>query len=295
MPTLKELIEKKNHRLETVPDRFISAVEKAQRESFNKLISLLDKLKRNSEGKIELTASNLSKIETIGNELQKNLFDKEYGEAVIEFAKEFDTQAIINKTYFKEAFGDFKDKEIFKTILKNAQKRAITDLADTAIDSNFINPLKEILNASVTNGQNFSDAVKTLRTYIEGNSEVDGTLLRYVKQVAVDGFSISDREYTKAIAEDLEIEWYLYSGGLIKDSREFCEERNGKYFHKKEVEAWAEIDSWKGKIPNTNDSTIFSFAGGYNCRHSIMPVGISVVPQDVIDRNIANGNYEKEN
>jgi hypothetical protein len=37
---------------------------------------------------------------------------------------------------------------------------------------------------------------------------------------------------------------------------------------------------------------IFVFVAGYNCSHEMVPVHILIVPKDVIDRNIENGNYK---
>ena len=74
--------------------------------------------------------------------------------------------------------------------------------------------------------------------------------------------------------------------------------------YKKELEAWGsgrnagdvggikKDGTWDGQIDGTTESTIFTFRGGWNCRHQIIAVSISQVPKSVIDRNIANGNYK---
>ncbi len=69
-------------------------------------------------------------------------------------------------------------------------------------------------------------------------------------------------------ANELEIDRFLFSGGLILDSREFCKKRAGKIFTRKQVEAWQKL-SWKGKIP---DADVFMVLGGWNCRHILSPV-----------------------
>ena len=81
------------------------------------------------------------------------------------------------------------------------------------------------------------------------------------------------------------MKYYLYTGGLLKSTRPFCKERNGKFFKKEEVQSWGDLDDWAGKMEGTNSKTIFQTAGGYNCQHSILPVSEAVVPKKVIERN----------
>lgn len=57
-------------------------------------------------------------------------------------------------------------------------------------------------------------------------------------------------------------ERYLYSGGLIETSREFCIERDGKVFTLEEIQSW---DNGQGLPADV-------YLGGYNCRHDLLPV-----------------------
>jgi len=109
--------------------------------------------------------------------------------------------------------------------------------------------------------------------------------------VAHDQFAIADRSYTSAVSDEIGAEWFKYSGDTIESTRQFCEVRHNKFYYYKEIEGWAD-GNWDGKIPGTNDKTIFSTAGGYNCRHSIIPVSIFAVPKKDIERNIDNGNFK---
>lgn len=88
----------------------------------------------------------------------------------------------------------------------------------------------------------------------------------------------------------LSAEWFKYVGRPIDDTRPFCRERAGQFFHRKEIESWGSL-TWEGQIEGTNSSNIFSFAGGWGCRHIISPVSEFIIPKDVLLRNIENGNY----
>ena len=84
---------------------------------------------------------------------------------------------------------------------------------------------------------------------------------------------VFNREYLQTISEDLGMRHYLYQGTIIGDTRQFCQSRAGKYFTKEEVERWAS-QTWDGKMAGTNSTTIFSYAGGYNCRHKLWPISV---------------------
>jgi hypothetical protein len=95
----------------------------------------------------------------------------------------------------------------------------------------------------------------------------------------------------EAVSIPAGLQFVVYSGGLIKDSREFCVERAGNYYHKREVELWAK-EEWQGKRPDTTESTIFIYAGGFRCQHMIIYVSEFSVPNDVIERAKLAGYYE---
>lgn len=179
-------------------------------------------------------------------------------------------------------------------------------LVGGAIDKEFYTPIIEVLNSGVSTGAGFSETVKSLRLFVEGGevaggTVVEGKLLRYVKQMASDSFALSDRTYNNNVSAELGLEFYLYSGGLIEDSRDFCKARNGRYFHEKEIEQWVAGGGtsegnpepnveWQGQYRGTNSASIFSVCGGYNCKHTLMPVSTAAVPVDVLRRNLDAGN-----
>ena len=301
MTELEKIIRKKIDRLDSVPNKFSNTIGNSQKKIFEELLVLLESLDR-KEGLIVLSNSNFIKVDQIADRLTKAVFDTDYKGALKNFVSEFSTQAEITDQFFKASFKDFEPSELYKNVLKSSQKKTLNLLSSEAVGKNFIEPVKEILSTSVTTGQSFTDAVKSLRVFIEGNENIEGTLERYVKQVAKDAFSVSDRQYTQTITNDLEIEWYVYRGGLVSDSRPFCIMNNAHYFHKKEIEDFGNgidvdgskltSDELKGRIKGTNSSTIFVYCGGYSCNHSWLPVSIEIVPADVIERNVKKGYYE---
>ena len=298
--SLESIIKQKQKNLEMKPARLLSQVEKTQKKIFEEILALADDFII-KDGFIELSTANLATIDVIIDGLKTALHGSEYFEAVKEFGKDFDLQQDINESYFKQAFDDFSTPDFAAEIVRQSKVATVDALLGAPLDENFLKPLQKTLTDLVSSGASWKESVKTIREFAEGGETVDGKLLQYSKQIAHDAFAYSDAAYSNAVAEELEGEWYFYAGGEIPTSRCFCVERNGKYFHYKEIEAFGRGenlgecksgDLWAGANKNTNEQTIFIYKGGHFCGHSWLLVSIFDVPKEVIERNISNGNYE---
>ena len=288
--TLKEITEQKLENYNKVPERFLTSLQKAEIVFYKELLLLVDELER-QDGVILLNSANIAKIVEIENKLKPLLLDTTYVNTVKEFINSVDEQAKLTTAYFKAVFKD----ETFTTteadlVLKNRKRNAADSLLGDGVDASFIDEVKKQINYAVETKSTYRELLDNLQTVVTGDKETDSKLFQYAKQVTNDTFAISDRAYTNSISIQLKAEWFLYSGNQRAATREFCLSRFGKYFHKNEIEEWAKLE-WGGKIEGTNESTIFITAGGWGCRHSILPVSKFVVPKDVIQRNIDNGNY----
>lgn len=290
MPSANDLIKEKTSRLTKIPDEFLDAVSKSQKELFPEVVDLLSKLKVDSQGNIILDNANLELSAELKEQLKQILLDSDYISAVKEFAKQFDTQATITNQLVRKAF-DFSDFDKSKKLIQLSKRNASDILINSIGDDAFANAITEQVNIALSNNASFKETIKSIQDIVIGNDKVDGKLQQYAKQVAHDQFAIADRSYTSAVAEEVGAEWFKYSGDTIESTREFCEVRHNKFYYYKEIEEWADL-KWDGKIPGTTEKTIFSTAGGYNCRHSIIPVSIFAVPKKDIERNINNGNFK---
>lgn len=299
MPTLDEIIKEKMARLTSVPDAMVTASDRAQQNMLIEAERLVAQMEI-VDGKFVFSDKNIQLINQISNELESVIIDEPYIESLTKFAKEFNNQAAINNNYFYKIIDTFEPKSVYNATLKIAQQNAVSLLSQDAITAQIISPIKDSLLSSVINGGSFADAMNAIREVATNTETSDGLLTRYVKRVAYDSYAVADRQYTKVIAEGLELEFYKYQGGEVADTRCFCEERHGNWYHKKEIQAWADGKhvgecgkNWKGRNAATNSNTIFSFVGGYNCKHSLIPVITSRVPEQWIQRAINLGYYKK--
>lgn len=299
--SLREIIEKKNKQLRSIPENFLSDVEKTEKEVYARLLTLINRLKTGRDGRILITKSNISIAADIAEEIKSIVLNGEYIAAIINLTKDIDSQAILTDSYFAKAFGSaFSESEIANAVLEQSKKAAI-DVLTTSVPDNFKNEISGLLNDAVSSGTSITDLQNQIKDYSITSEDNTSKLYKYASETAHDAVAYSDRAYTNINAENLEFEFYLWSGTEQENSRCFCAERKGKYFHFKEIEAWGRGEDigackqgthWQGADPNTNEQTIFIVAGGFGCVDSILPVSAAIVPEADINRAIDKGYYE---
>ena len=101
------------------------------------------------------------------------------------------------------------------------------------------------------------------------------TIKHHFKTNANDAYAQFDRAAQVTYADELNLEAFIYEGGLIDETRPFCEKRNGLVFTREEAELWANLQ-WAGK---NKDYVPMRDLGGHNCRHhpSFIPNELAIV------------------
>lgn len=112
--------------------------------------------------------------------------------------------------------------------------------------------------------------------YIEGSGSKAGEVERHFHRVTGDIYNQYERKQSSLMATELGLNYFFYQGGLIRSSRDFCEERNGKVFSRDELKLFGtpqdkyggytnkSAGEFQGKSTPYNPETDL---GGYNCRH----------------------------
>ena len=196
-----------------------------------------------------------------------------YQTQVAEVVKGFEMLADLSNSYMSVILDDFKPKtELYKAILNANIETTKNALLGGGIRDNFGTAIQEVLKDNISGVSSRAKLNETLRKFIEGTDTEKPFLERYIKQTTNDSVMTFNADYIQTIADDLDVEYYSYSGTLIADSRPFCQARAGRYFTTQEVKNWASLKGWQGRMAGTNSSTIFIYRGGYNCRHQLWPV-----------------------
>lgn len=262
-------------------ERYAAALTRVQKDLYNQLVAILKDLELKDEY-IKQSSENRKILQRANRKINEVFSSALYTNAVSNYVSVIPKIDLQNVEYFSAISDSFAPNRVF---IKNLQADAIATVEQYVLQdglkSQVITPLMQILTQNVNAGGQFSGFLEQVKTYVLGNDEVEGRLMGYTRQYVKDTLFQYSRAYQQSVTEDLKLEWYLYSGGLIDTSREFCTERAGKFFHQKEIEAWAELE-WKGKIRGTTSSSIFVFAGGHFCGHSIVPVSSMIVPEEVL-------------
>jgi uncharacterized protein YoaH (UPF0181 family) len=293
MTAKERLIKKITQSMEDAPDAFFRGVKKAQREAFAQIVSEIATLATDDAGNLLVSQGNFNKIQALVQKMKAAYMNKDYSKAIRDFVGSIDATAedtgklmgIITKEVFVQS-------ATAGAILSNAKTTVFDLLANAAVNDS-VESFKQILNTSISTGENFQQVIRNIRNNIEGTPEFAGRMERYAKQNAYDFYSISNAQYIRQVSEDYGFEFYEYIGVDVKGTRSFCKTRNNKIYHKREIQEWASLD-WDGKNRGTDASTIFAYRGGYNCGHQIIPVATEDVPEDVLNRAIAAGFYTPE-
>jgi hypothetical protein len=307
MPTAAQITQAKLEALELVPANWAKSIEGYQPKLFARLSKLLAGLET-VDGNLAMTANNLNSINTIVNELRAFLTQGEYVEIVKAFNNEFTLQQGLTAQYFGEVLGLDAVATPFAAQLYQTNRAIAIEgvLSNTALDSMLLNDVRSTLIEAVGSNSRYVNTLESLQNLVQGDAAKEGQLLRYSRQIVSDTFATTDRAYTQIVSQDLGLQFFRWLGGKMKTTRCLCLNLNGQYLHKGEIEQiglgnLAVIEGlascrsgalWQGAMSNTNDKTIFTVAGGYNCQHSILPVSTFGVPKEVGLRAYQSGYFK---
>jgi hypothetical protein len=267
-----------------VTDTYAEEVIGIQDSIYNRLVRVLKDLELDSDGYIKQSAANRAILYKAESSLDELLPGQSFTDAVSRTISSINVIDELNVSYFSSISEGFNENRNF---IKSLQAQTVESIEGTLLQdgltSQIKSPLTDILNRNVNSGGQFNGFLEELRTFIKGNTDLDGRLLSYSRTHLTDSLFNYSRGYQESMTSDLKLDWYLYSGGLSDKSREFCIQRAGNYYHRKEIESWAS-QSWQGKRQGTTKSSIFIFLAGWNCKHSLIPVHDSIVPKEDLKR-----------
>lgn len=97
-------------------------------------------------------------------------------------------------------------------------------------------------------------------------------LKSYATQISRDYTYGYQGQVNKTIADEFEMNGFIYVGGAIKDTRPICLKLVSKEkILFSELPKILNSTDKDGMIPNTNKDNFLIYRGGYNCRHEAIP------------------------
>jgi hypothetical protein len=236
------------------------------------ILPTLDK----TNGVIDFGIDNLIKIDKGLNRLFKEFDGKQNLDIVNSLVVDFNHVSKFNSDYF-EVVSDVDSKE-FKTIADNVSKlmrqtlgytpdgkvKPNSFIANLTKTNNVKSIIREQLIRGVQQGLKVNELSKLLTNNIVTSDKGLGAMNKYYEEFVRDKYSEFERGESKAYADVLGMDAFIYAGGKVQDTRKFCCQRNRKVILRSETEAWRGM-KWQGKNKNYNPLIDL---GGYNCRHS---------------------------
>tara|TARA_R100001591_G_scaffold14368_2_gene20830 strand:+ start:9788 stop:10696 length:909 start_codon:yes stop_codon:yes gene_type:complete len=132
-----------------------------------------------------------------------------------------------------------------------------------------INELVDFINQNKFNPKmekRVNEAIRKLQTQYAAD-RAGNNLRRYASQIAHDSVMQFHGQFTIKKAKDAGLTHFIYTGTLIRDSRQFCRDMLNNRLTEDEIREKWNSEGWKGKSPGDP----FIVRGGYRCRHTWIP------------------------
>lgn len=283
---LQDIFDKKEEYINAQRLRLEKNVLSMQEKLLNKVIADIVSELDTENGQIKQTTKNIrliSKLESVYEDFNTSVqlpVVKELGKGILGINK-------YNTEYFSSILLDITTKKRFNSVISSTDefmkarigvspKNEITSggfLDSFITDRSLVNDLKQISTRAVTGQMPISDYKDLLKYKVIGNEQVDGKFLSYYKNYAFDLYNEYDSAYASNVSKEFKLNYAIYQGGIIEDSREFCIAHNNKVWTRKEIDDFENWHDSTGKVP----SYISKFPGykgeihrgGFNCRHSL--------------------------
>lgn len=246
-----EIFSKKIEQLEKRQDAMIRYASMTMERQLMKLIqdALTDQLRLDKDGNILSTEENLKILNKIDQVFIK--FDSVYGSSMMQrIIEDFDIISQFNYDYFdiirdvsKQRYDQYaKETDSWLRTSIGLDIKGIPTssgyLDNLVNDKTLLDEVKHLTYNAVSGQIPLSEFTKGLQTKIEGGKDSDGYLSKYYRTYAYDKYQEYDRANNQIFANKLKLTNFIYTGGLIDDSREFCQDKNNEIFTIEEAKEW---------------------------------------------------------
>jgi len=160
-------------------------------------------------------------------------------------------------------------------------------LDSLSANTELLTSVKNLMSQAVTSQVSTKDFIASMNDLITGSGEKPGGIESHLNRYAHDLYMQYDSAYATSLAEETGMKYFVYLGGKIEDSRDFCVALDGKVWTTEEAKKWKDWTPAKGVYPegykikqkdkNAVPSYIASYdgyqplvhRGGFNCRHHL--------------------------
>jgi hypothetical protein len=298
--SLRDIVKEKIALFDSAPDKMGTATEKVQLKIWKELLPVINDLEVDATGNIIQSDNNVARIGIIADKLNEALAGKEYQAVIKTFLNSIDEGVVLTNEVAQKFDPAFEPTAAQTKLLQISKTNAIDTFIGSGLKNNVTQPFVEQLVTNISARAPLRDTINALQGVILGTDANDGFLLRHIKTTALTAQAVADRSYSAAVNETIGAIYFEYLGGEIPTTRPFCQHREGEVFHRDEIQQWGRginsggindiVDgTWAGRIEGTDSRSIFTFVGGWNCRHYLVPIEADEVDPSVKARAKAEG------
>lgn len=125
--------------------------------------------------------------------------------------------------------------------------------------------MQDLIINAIASAQKMNVLVKNIKPLFKSTTQKRSALSNYYLKYAYDPVMHTLNSASYKLAKQYGFTEFLYEGGLIEKSRDFCVERDGNIYTIEQGQEWNNLE-WKGKIKGVD---FFIQLGGYSCRHHL--------------------------
>lgn len=283
--------------IESAIKGFNKGIPGIQQQIYKDILNALKELDVKG-GTIQNNARNINLIRGLQKKIEKAVLSDRYVKDVKEFIKSFTTVSKIQNDYFKLIEKGWKPFDALQEVKLLSIESTTRSLTESGINANVIGKIEDMLLTNITSAVKYADLVDQMRQFILGSPKVDGALLKYAKTITIDSINNYSAQYNKMVADDLGLEWFMYTGSNIRTTRCFClAMTKKKYIHVSELSKIVKGDfpefqelecdiNPKTGLPSgmkqeTTQNNITTLRGGWQCGHQMPAVSAAVIPENI--------------
>lgn len=271
MPTLNELIKKRIDKAEQARKNTELLVKGLQVAGYMAVFEWVTGNLDTEEGKIKNTAANLGKVSGLYRTF--GAWQEKYIGTVLGRVLDWAGKIVgANDDYF----GSFE--EVPETLADKARRLTLQRWGwdgKKLIPGGYFEILfssretaqrvARVVNQAILQKVTLKDFQRDFKRLFVGANGT-GVLERHWRTNSFDLYQRLDRTANLLYADELGLNWAIYSGTLEEDSRPFCIARANRVYNREEIAAWEKLD-FAGKPKYSYYP--FTDLGGHNCRHHL--------------------------
>lgn len=192
-------------------EKFLSKIPAIEQMQYNKLLRLVKELELDGDN-IKNNLNNIKVVARIKKAMDELVLSDGYLTASDDFMTTFDAVEALQQNYFSEVSSKFKPKTVYTELKKIAIEDTVSLLTENGIGSVYSDEIKGMLTKYITTGGTYTDMLNSLKESVLGTDKTSGKLTRYVKQITTDALNQYNGTLTKAVTDDLGLNWFVYVG-----------------------------------------------------------------------------------